>query len=302
MKALFCTDGSDASLYAIEKALNFLSKDSQIYLVNVMDWGFLPTYVTFPQEEEVGYPERKNAAELILERTKALIESKGYKVSDSHYFSGRPADEILELIKSEGYELAVLGSHGKKGVGKWLGSVSRVVVTKSQAPVFIARPPKNLIGLPKKSSKKVLFAVDGSECSYNAVTKAPEIFDLKDSEVEILTVRAGIDSFPVEITMDTEWLKDCIERQKEVAGEILQKTEDLLNQMEIKSDEKISLEGDSADMIIDYIEKNPKDLVVMGSHGRSGVSEFLLGSVSKRVLDNSMCPVLIIPPTKVKKH
>lgn len=52
--------------------------------------------------------------------------------------------------------------------------------------------------------------------------------------------------------------------------------------------------GDPSTEIVDYAKKNNADLIVMPSHGRTGVSHFLQGSVAERVVRLSHCPVLVM--------
>jgi len=299
MKVLFCTDGSDTSFYAIGKALKFLKADDQIDIITIIDWGLLPTYVTFPHEEEVESPNQKSIAEDTLNKTRNFIESKGHKITKSEYSYGHPEVIILELIKEENYDMVVMGSHGKKGIRKWLGSVSRKVIMKSPVPTFIARPPLKPETEYPKETKEAIIAVDGSKCSFNAIKKATELLNLNNVSVDLLTIRPGVESLPLEITMDNEWLENCIEKQKDIANEILEKSNRILQENGITARESYSLEGDAAESILDFINHNKNDLVIMGSHGREGLSDILIGSVSKRVLDNATSPVLIIPSKQI---
>lgn len=299
MKVLFCTDGSETSFYAISRVLPFLKPNYQIDIITVIDWGLLPTYITFPHEEELESPGQKSIAEDILNRTRNFIESKGYQVTKSEYSYGHPDKIILELTNEEDYNLLVLGSHGKKGISKWLGSVSRKVLLKSYIPTFIVRPPAQQEEELSNLSKEVVMAVDGSECSYNAIKKALEIFNLASVPIDLLTVRPGVESLPIEITMDNEWLENCLDKQKEIANEILENSAKILKENNVKLREFYSLEGDASETILNFLKNNKKELIVMGSHGREGLSDIIIGSVSKRVLDNATIPILIIPN---KKH
>lgn len=299
MKVLFCTDGSDASFFAIKKTLPFLKEDYQIDILNVVDWGLLPTYVTFPNEEELLSPSQKSVAETILDKTREYIESLGYKVTESEYSYGQPDNIIIEFINNDSYDMVILGSHGKKGIRKWLGSVSRKVVSKSHIPVLIARPPlKQEPETNEQTSKNLLIAVDGSECSYNAIQKAIEVLSIDNTSIDIITVRPGAESLPLEITMDNEWLENCLDKQKEIADEVITKALSILKETNISAKKVHSIEGDPAEEIIHFLEKNPRDLTILGSHGREGLSDFLLGSVSKRILDHAESTILIIPNKK----
>ncbi|MDD3149228.1 MAG: universal stress protein [Candidatus Gastranaerophilales bacterium] len=293
MKVLFCTDGSDASIYAIKQALYFLDKKTFIDIFYVIEEGFFFPQIAAPSEEKF-IEERKKTAENILKKAEKIIINKGFKVNKSEFTTAQPAQAIINLINDRIYDFVILGSHGKKGVRNWLGSVSRKVVMKSPISTFVAKPPKE----KKKFAHKVLFAVDGSSCSYNAIEKTFEMFDLSDFKIELLTVKAGMETLPLEISLDNEWLEACIEKQEELALEILSKSQDILSKYNLSPANMLSLQGNAADVILNFIDENYFDLIVMGSHGREGVADFIIGSVSKRILDNSHLPVLIVP-TKV---
>ncbi len=294
MKVLICTDGSEISYYAAKKVLSFFKKNDAIDILYVMDWGFFPTYVSFPTEEDF-LPAQKTIAQNIIKEMEKQLNDKGFNVNEKKYFSGKPEDGILKEIAENSYDLVVLGSHGKKGIKKWLGSVSRKVISKSSIPTLIVRPSKNPQIITHREKKELLIALDGSACSYNAIKKTCEIFELSNKEINLLTVRPGPESLPLEIAMDNEWLEKCLDKQKEIANEILDKAENILSSKNIRAKDKNSLEGDAADKILEYSTRIESDLIIMGSHGREGVSDILIGSVSKRVLDHSYIPVLIIP-------
>jgi len=54
--------------------------------------------------------------------------------------------------------------------------------------------------------------------------------------------------------------------------------------------------GDPADVIVRHARRHAIDLIVIGTHGRRGMSRMLLGSVASRVLREAPCPVLAVPP------
>lgn len=290
MKALFCTDGSENSWYAIEKALALIKKDFEIDIVTVIETDFLTTFVTFPHDLEEGFSEFKNAAEQLLEKTANYIESKNFTVGEKIVLNGHTACAILELISENIYNCVILGSHGKKGFRRWLGSVSSKISQKSSIPVFVVKPIKT----PDDKDLKILVTADGTQNSYNAIRKSLEILDYEHSMIEILSVKAGIQDFPQEIREDKTWIESCLKKQDEIMSEILEKASEIFKKNNIQPDEKTLLEGNPAEEILKYTENNKKSLIVMGSHGREGISSLLLGSISKIILENSTAPVLII--------
>jgi nucleotide-binding universal stress UspA family protein len=56
--------------------------------------------------------------------------------------------------------------------------------------------------------------------------------------------------------------------------------------------------GDPADEILSYVDENESDLVVIATHGRSGLDRLLLGSVTERVLRRSPSPVFVVKPDR----
>lgn len=297
MKILFPTDGSNASIVAIEKILPFLKNDYKIDIINIIDWGIFPTYITFPVETESAFPSQKNEAEKIVESTKSLIENLGFKVNKADFMYGKPDKIILDLIEENKYDLVAMGSHGKKGIAKWLGSLSRKIVYKSPVPVFIAKPKQDK-NIKDNAEKNVLIPVDGSIYSYNAIKAAAKLLDIKNCNIEILTVKPGKESLPIEIISDKEWLEKCLVKAEENAREILDNSNKILTDNNLSSKKIFSLEGDPAHEILKYENNNKKDMIILGSHGREGISDVLLGSVSKRVLEHSHSPVLIVPIKK----
>lgn len=59
----------------------------------------------------------------------------------------------------------------------------------------------------------------------------------------------------------------------------------------------IVMEGPPAEQILDYARKNEVDLIMMGTHGRSGIARWAMGSVTDRVLRHSAAPVMVAAPS-----
>jgi nucleotide-binding universal stress UspA family protein len=59
-----------------------------------------------------------------------------------------------------------------------------------------------------------------------------------------------------------------------------------------------SLDGYPAREIVRHAQKTNADLIVLGTHGRTGVAHVIMGSVAERVVQRASCPVLVIPPER----
>lgn len=283
MKILYCTDFSEAAQYSLEKALPFLKQGAQFDIISAIEPGY--------EEIEI-YKENKINK---LEEARKQLNSMNLNVTKLLSAIGPAADVVIEQIKNNDYDLVISGSR-KSFVLKWLGSTSRKIATYSPVPVFIARKTKQEV--ETKPKKDILFGVDGSENSYNAIKKAIEILELENSTLEIIYVKQGRQSIPVEITYDAEWLQRVLDMQEKTALETIKTAQYIFEKNGFNVCQAVTPEGDPSSEIIEYTEASKKDLLVMGSHGRTGISQFLLGSVSKRVLDNTVCPVLIVPTKK----
>lgn len=283
MRILFCTDGSDISLNAFHNISQFV-KEAIIDPICVIDWSFLPTSMNI---DATSYSKAyENIADSVLNFAENLIKEKGFTLGNKIKTFGSAVEGILEHLEKENYDLILMGSHGKKGIQKWLGSVSRQVVSNSQVPVFISKKRTN--------NKKILFTVDGSEASYNSVKHAAELIDLKNKETYIISVKENPELLPMEATLDKNWL-DSIEKQQKIhATKAINKAKSILEEADIQTNNESILTGNPAQKIIDFVNDEKIDLVIMGARTKTDLSKLLLGSVSKRVLENVTSDVLII--------
>ncbi len=145
--------------------------------------------------------------------------------------------------------------------------------------------------------RKILIPTDGSKTSEKAVGHALNIAENFDSEVHILYV---IDLKAMDLALGTEQVErikqgrfsempDIKRRVKEATGRIAERAKE----RGLDAVEKIEVDTPYR-KIVEYSKENDIDLIVMGSHGRSGFRRMILGSVSERVLRLSEIPVLIV--------
>lgn len=283
MRILFCTDGSEISMNSFHNASHFI-KDALVDIICVIDWSFLPSSMNIEAE---GYSKAyENIADSVLNFSENLVLEKGYKIGSKIKSFGSAAEGILEQLAEEDYDLILLGSHGKKGLQKWLGSVSRQVISNTIVPVFISKK--------RTQDKKIALTVDGSEQAQNAIKVASELFDFDGREIYLLSIKENPELLPMEATMDKNWL-DSIEKQQKIhATKAINRAKSYLESIGVKVHNEIILTGSPAQKIIDFSEKEKIDLIIMGARTRMDLSKLLLGSVSKRVLENTNSDVLII--------
>lgn len=283
MKILFCTDGSEISINALHNISCYISQ-AVIDTICVIDWSFLPTSMNI--ESENYSKAYGNIADSILNFSENLIKEKGLTVGEKIKSMGSAVECVLEQIEKGNYDLIILGSHGKKGLQKWLGSVSRQIVSNSVVPVFISKK--------RTGCKKVILTVDGSEQAFNAVRMSHELLDLKGKEIYIISIKESPDLLPMEASLDINWLENIERQQKIHATKAINKAKSLLEKEGVQAQNEIILTGHPAQKIIEFADREKVDLIVMGARTKTDLSKLLLGSVSKRVLENVESDVLII--------
>lgn len=283
MKVLFCTDGSKISYHSIENFAHWM-KDFTVDIICVIDWSFLPDSVSIEDSEFA--IQCTNSADSILDYTANFLTEYGLKVDKKIKMCGSTIDSILEVTDNSEYDYIVLGSHGKKGIQKWLGSVSQEIASVAKLSTYIAKE--------KNNRKKILFTVDSSDLSTNVVNKTLESLDLTDKEIHLLTVYEVPDYLFLDGNVDSNWILEIERKQDKAALILLNQFEKLFTDKGYNISAKTVLSGVPAQEIIKYSNNNEIDLVVSGTRDKKYLSKFILGSVSKRVLESAKADVLII--------
>ncbi len=284
MRVLFCTDGSKISFNALKNFANFVTCDFIVDVISVIDWSFLPDNVII---EETGFVNNcRNIADSILDQAKLLIEELGFSVGDVVKHCGAAVESILEQTEKQDYDFIILGSHGKKGLQRWLGSVSREILDSTPLPVYISKNPIK--------GCRVLFATDGSKFIDDILDLVILKLNFSELEIFVCSVFENPDLLFLNRTLDSNWLL-AIQTQQEIYAEhAVNKVKEKLQTSGFTVQEAKVISGQPADSIIDYIKENEIDLVVLGVRLKTKMEKFLMDSISKRIMENAQCDSLII--------
>lgn len=138
---------------------------------------------------------------------------------------------------------------------------------------------------------KILYATDLSEASRRALDVTEDISLKNRASVIVLTV------IPEEIAWEGYYIPDLSNILKKIISETEQKLDEFIkDRFKGLSIERIVARGRPYEEIVRIADKKDVDLIVMGSHGRTGIGHVIFGSVAMRVLRRSTRPVLIIRP------
>lgn len=203
--------------------------------------------------------------------------------------TGRAGDTIVSLAERSDADLIVVGSRGHGAVETMLlGSVSSEVIDHAHAPVLVARG---------REFKRILFAWDGSDRAEAAVAPLTVWGIFGDTHIDVLSIADAEPPWWVRAGMVSE--EAAAEAYHEAAAPSRQQHEEMAEQMAQwlrtagLNAVPLSREGDPAETIVAFVEAHEVDLVVLGTHGRTGLRRLLLGSVARNVTLHAHCSVLV---------
>lgn len=140
--------------------------------------------------------------------------------------------------------------------------------------------------------KKILVPIDGSTFSGKALKTATEIAQRQGSDIIILTCirKEDVGAW----YQDQKTNKNIIRNAKKFAKQFISKLEEDLRKKGINVTSDVIEAKSLVKGITKFADSKKIDMIVMGSHGRTGFSKLLLGSVSNGVVQQAKCPVLIV--------
>src|SRR5208283_1945933 len=140
--------------------------------------------------------------------------------------------------------------------------------------------------------RKIMVATDGSELVKQAVKSAVEIAKVSEAKLYAINVIA-MGSYSIIHSLDEKW-KKTMKKQLTIKGEKATAYVENVGNVANIDVESVILEGNPANEIIDFAENNDIDLIVMGTHEKTELQRFLVGSVAENVIRHSRRAVLII--------
>lgn len=216
--------------------------------------------------------------------------------ADCRVVEGQVVPEILRLVEEASCDLIVLGTHGRSGVARTLmGSVAEAIVHRAPCPVITIRPSSRLepaatreAGVRPGQADRPLFPVilhptDFSACSHHALELAQSLAH-------------GGGRLVVLHVVDEQGIADAIYDQ-----EIEERLCGLRPDDPTIEFESRLLKGDAAETLLHEAGALPCDLIVLGTHGRTGLNRIALGSVAESVLRRAECPVLAVRTTTAQE-
>jgi nucleotide-binding universal stress UspA family protein len=240
----------------------------------------------------------RHEAESYLRRLQARLTSATGNDVEVEVVTSEPAAAILAASERQHPDLIAMTTHGRSGLARWvLGSVASKVLHATQTPMLVVRPAE---GKPSGAPdlKKILVPLDGSELSASVLPFAADLaISLGASIVLLHSVAEPVMTYP-----GTEGIFNSSVLDEMVAGarKFLAAAANDLTAQGLKA-EVIANVGNTTDGIVWAAERENAGLIVMSTHGRSGVGRMVLGSVADSVVRRTSLPVIVVRPNTDKE-
>ncbi len=265
---LVASDGSEFSATAVREAISMARKcGAQLHVMSLLATG--------AEHEGLGQAvlkEEMDTAQAHLEQIQEQAAAAGVSC-ETHLIHGQTVDrEIVDLAEQVNADLIVMGRRGRRGLARMmLGHATAQVIGQARCNVMVVPRAARI------EARHIILATDGSRFADSAAITAAS---LASSCMARITV--------VSVTVPSHGPE-----RREEAEQAVQRVLEHLRSEGIDAEGRV-LHGRPDEMIVAVAKEQHADLIITGSHGRSGLERVLLGSTSERILNESPCAVLVV--------
>lgn len=274
--ALSQKPGGSVTLLRVTLASSSLAAGLEKFESHIKDW------------RQKQHTQERLQAEAYLEALKATHTRAGCSV-ETCVANEEVLDSILELGKR--HDVIVMSTHGYSGLTRlMMGSVTERVLAAGECPVLVIRSTKPI--------QRILVPLDGSALSETAVAPALEAAVCFKAAVTLFRVVDEMTEFErIQLTGLDE--TDIATRLRD---RLMNEAENYLNALVVPPETALHVSREAVVSntpgfrILDYAQRHETDLIVMATHGRTGVAKWIYGSVTEKVLRNWQSSMLVIRP------
>lgn len=194
---------------------------------------------------------------------------------------GEVHERIVDLADAENCDVIVMGRRGLRRIERALiGSITARVIGHTQRDVLVV-PNGTVVGW-----KKIVFATDGSKYSAAAAEKAISFAQAYGGELRIVSVADVPAEFYAEAPKAVE---DLVRKARGFVANVKKQAE----AAGVKAETFVG-EAEAYEAITNLAKEQKADMIIIGSHGRTGLRRLLMGSVAEKVIGYTPCPVLVV--------
>lgn len=303
-KMLVVLDGSQLAEIVFPYARELAGRlDIDVVLLHVyspLALDFAPMYKAYIDRAAETLKAEARAVQASLGPVKKPVEARGELKTGYH------ADEILRFAEENAVDLILMASHGRSGVKRWsMGSVADKILRASKVPVWLVHAiGEENVPYDKWPTRTVLVPLSGLDVSAVVLPHAEAIAKQKGAQANVVLLEV-VESpvtpsyYSPELTgVPLNWgqfVEQEMARSKKAAQEYLAGVEKQCQDAGLAVSSMV-LTGKPAEEIVAYARKNPYTIVVMATHGRTGLSRLVYGSVAESVLFGITNPIVLVRP------
>lgn len=286
------TDGSEGGEIGARRGIDLATTiGADLHVLSVVD----------TRETESPLSDRDSSAQIEREQ---FLEGEAERAVDTvarlarTHLSGRittavergiPFQTINEYVDAHDIDLVVMGTQGRTGLERvLLGSIAEKTLRTATVPVVTVAPTADVAEIGAETYDNILLPTDGSEGAKLAVEWGITLAEVYDATLHTVY------SVDTSRFAGAEGIAEIHDALEETGRSALATVHERAREAEISVAGSIA-SGPAARTILSYGEKHDIDLVVMGTHGRSGVKRYLIGSVTETVVRNADVPVCCVP-------
>ncbi|MDY6991839.1 MAG: TSUP family transporter [Pseudomonadota bacterium] len=267
-KVLVVTDGSEFSEGAVREAIRLVQRsDGQLYALSVA--------VTNPEYEALAPKLLQKEEDEAIARLEQMKSRAGEAGVDCHIVLRHGLEvyqEIVDEAENNQIDVIVTGRRGKSGLMRlMMGSTTAKVIGHAHCSVMVVPRAAHIEG------QRILLAVDGSRYSDMAASATISIARQLHAPVSVISVAHS----------------EHKEQRHQEADQTVGRVTHFLSQEGIQVNGEV-LTGRPGEAIVEAAHARGIDLIIIGSHGRTGLERMLMGSVSDKVIGHAQCAVLVV--------
>ncbi|MBX0296120.1 universal stress protein [Haloarcula nitratireducens] len=281
-RLLVPTDGSTVAEAAGNTAIRFARQfDAALHVIHVLESDEVPA-----ASDDDAAREFDGRSEEVTSTIAEMAIDAGVDVQTASLDERESVhDTILEYADEHEIDCIVMGTHGRTGLDRFiLGSVAELTLREATIPVLTVHEDT----VVESAFDSFLVPTDGSSCATTAADHAIDLARWTDGTLHVINV---VDISAVWGGANVATILDALD---EAGEQTLNDVRARAKAADVTAIEGAVLDGIPYRAIVEYVEENDVDCIVMGTHGRTGLDRYLLGSVTERVIRLTDVPVLTV--------
>jgi len=269
-------DDSPAAQAALSIALAIVAPHGKLAFVHAIDRALVVAEIATPYGADASPALEAFEQDERDIFTAAIARATAHRISSTTYsLDGRADSRIADFVRTGRFDAVVLGTRAHRGLARLiLGSTAETVLRASPAPTFITSEQN--VSRIASGIGQLLVAIDGSEPALAAVRCAIALAQHCDAGIVFAHVA------------ENDTLHDL------QAEQAVRTARQLAARADVQSD-TVTLHGRPDEALIAAAESICADLIIIGTHGRTGFARIRLGSIAEAVIRMSSLPVMAVP-------